>query len=143
MIYSILEKLGLFKPDDYEHRRFRSLAKLCESPIEKAFWSVGYFPLSKIGVLTPQVQEGPYRIDFVLVPNNRLLKVAVELDGQEYHKTKEQRAHDYKRERYLQHRGWKIIRFTGSEIYGDAEKCVKETLELVKQYQYWLNVGGR
>lgn len=138
----VLEQLGRYEPIDHDHKRFEALARHCESPIEKAFWSVAYFPLSKIGKITPQLVVGKYRIDFALtdIPDAHLVKVAIELDGHEYHKTKEQRQNDY--ERYLQRQGWKIIRFTGSEVFTDTQRCVYETIELVKEYAYWLGYKG-
>lgn len=73
----------------------------------------------------PQHVIGQYRVDFLY--DNEYI---IEIDGHEYHKTKEQRGHDYKRERYLLKRGYKIIRFTGTEVFTHPEKCVEELLEI-------------
>jgi len=62
---------------------------------------------------------GPYKVDFVYGDYT-----VIELDGHEYHKTKEQRDHDYKRERYLQKLGYIVIRFTGTEVFLDARSCI-------------------
>ena len=139
-----MAKLGLLKLIDYDHARFEALAAHCQSPIEKIYWSTAYFTLSKIGTITPQLPVGQYRVDFTLtdIPEAPLVKVAIELDGHEYHKSKEQRQKDYERERYLQRQGWKIIRFTGSEVYGDVQACVEETVSLVNEYVYWLGFEG-
>ena len=64
-----------------------------------------------------------YRVDF-LFPR---AKIIVELDGYEYHHTKEQLTNDALRQRYLVRSGYKVIRFTGREIYKDVERCVRET----------------
>jgi very-short-patch-repair endonuclease len=140
----MMEKLGLFEPIDHDHKRFEILVTYCDSPIEKIFWSSAYFTLSRIGKITPQLPVGKYRIDFALtdIPEAPLIKVAIELDGHEFHKSKEQRQSDYQRERYLQRQGWKIIRFTGSEIYGDVQGRVKETVNLINEYIYWLGFNG-
>jgi very-short-patch-repair endonuclease len=95
-----------------------------ESPIEEMFWNVAE---PQIEGLTPQLEIGPYRVDFAL-PDYRTV---IELDGHEYHKTKEQRTHDAKRERYLQENGWEVIRFTGSEIYKDTAGCVKQVVRIL------------
>lgn len=50
----------------------------------------------------------------------------IELDGHEYHKTKEQRTRDSKRDRVLMSLGWDVLRFTGSEIFTDVGKCYEE-----------------
>lgn len=44
-----------------------------------------------------------YRLDFLVHYDGR--GVAVELDGHEYHKTKEQRSYDAERDRWLKARG--------------------------------------
>jgi very-short-patch-repair endonuclease len=79
-----------------------------------------------------QHQIGPYRVDFALV--SRLAgRVVIECDGHDYHeRTKEQARHDKKRDRFMLAQGWKVLRFTGSEIYADAAKCVAEVRALLE-----------
>lgn len=74
--------------------------------------------------LKSQQSIGIYLVDFVYG------SCAVEIDGHEYHKTKEQREYDYKRDRYLLKRGYTVIRFMATEVFLDAKKCVLELLEL-------------
>ena len=98
-----------------------------KSPIEKMF----FLQARRMGIdLEPQhevnVAGKTYRIDFVY-PGK---PIAIELDGHDYHKTKEQRTADAQRERALQSMGWTVIRFTGTEIYHDAPKCVLDTIRL-------------
>lgn len=140
VLLGILGRLGLYKPTGHSYKVFDILREQCESPIEIAFWNVGYFELSRFGNFIPQVSVGPYRLDFALIeiPEAPRLKVAIELDGHDYHKTKTQRNHDTQRERYLMRNGWQVIRFTGSQIHNDAAACVMETVELVKEYISWL-----
>ncbi len=126
----ILESIGLYKPVDYNHRRFDGLGKRITSPIEHIFWSAGYFELSKCGILTPQHKIGPYRVDFAYQGEG--LKVVIELDGHDYHSAPAQMTADYKRQRALQSLGWLVIRFTGSEIYGDVQGCVREIMRVVR-----------
>lgn len=99
-----------------------AVGKHCESKIEQMFF-LSAFP--RISFLLPQVQFEMYRFDFGILGTN----VLIELDGHDYHKTKEQRTSDAKRQRYLEKKGFRVIRFTGSEIYRDLEGCVKETEE--------------
>jgi tetratricopeptide (TPR) repeat protein len=62
-----------------------------------------------------------YYIDFAIVDR----KIAIEIDGHDYHKTKEQRTHDAERDRALDLDGWRVIRFTGSEVKKDAIGCAR------------------
>lgn len=96
-----------------------------ESPIEEMFFLESFQKLD----LLSQYVEGKYRIDFVIYDK----KIAIELDGHEGHKTKEQRTNDTQRERYLTSKGWKVIRFTGTEIFQNCKKCVNEVQELIKE----------
>lgn len=70
---------------------------------------------------------GSYRVDFLV----REKKFVIEIDGHEWHKTKEQRTRDCERQRALNIQGYFVIRFTGSEVYRDAKKCVNETKSLL------------
>jgi very-short-patch-repair endonuclease len=62
------------------------------------------------------------------------ISFAVEIDGHEYHKTKEQRYHDYVRERKLQAKGIIVVRFTASEVFVNAESCVEELDKIMKKF---------
>jgi len=86
--------------------------------------------------LKPQYKIAGYIVDFLYeekIDNTKdlFLRVAVEVDGQESHKTKAQRLDDYQRERFLQKNGIHIVRFTASEVYVDAESCVCELEQIV------------
>lgn len=100
------------------------------SPIEKMFieqWRVVYG-----NGIHPQynVPGFRYRVDFAF-PSD---KVAVELDGYEYHNSKEQFTNDRKRQREMELAGWRFIRFSGSEVYRDADACVRQA------YEFWQSV---
>jgi len=73
-----------------------------------------------------QIVVGIYKVDFII--NDKYI---IEIDGHEYHKTKEQREQDYKRERYLIKKGFIVIRFMGTEIFLSSTSCAKEVLKLV------------
>lgn len=80
-----------------------------------------------------QAEVGKYRTDFLFhdcsvpfeISKPRLM--AVECDGHDFHeKTKEQARRDKQRDRYFQSIGVKVLRFTGSEIWQDPDKCAEE-----------------
>jgi len=48
------------------------------------------------------------------------------------HNTKQKITRDAERERYLQRLGYQVIRFTGTEVFKDVQKCVNEVLSLAK-----------
>lgn len=73
--------------------------------------------------LKHQKTIGIYKVDFLYGT------LIIEIDGHEYHKTKEQREHDYKRERYLMNKCYNVIRFMGIEVFLDPKRCVIEAIE--------------
>lgn len=76
-----------------------------------------------------------YRLDFYFVvtyKNQGFKFFDIECDGYEFHqKTKEQVENDYQRQRDLQNEGFEVIRFSGSEIYDDPQKCVDEIQNII------------
>lgn len=80
--------------------------------------------------LRPQAVIGPYKVDFVC------MNCVIEIDGHEYHKTKEQRDHDYKRERYLLKNGYTPIRFTGTEVFLDPVSCARDASQIIGLVEY-------
>ena len=123
-IYADIEKLVRFVERDPTLVHEFSQGTF-ESPIEKLFYELAQFELN----LYPQHEVGPYRLDFA-IPEKR---IAIELDGHDYHKTKEQRTKDAKRDRYLTELGWTVLRFTGTEIYRDPKSCVAQICRIVDQ----------
>jgi very-short-patch-repair endonuclease len=85
------------------------------------------------GSIFPQAKIGDYRVDFLLLHSKGLEGVGgivIECDGHEFHeKTKEQAAKDKARDRDLQERGYKVFRFSGSEIWRDPFACAREVLQ--------------
>lgn len=75
--------------------------------------------------LGAQERIGPYRVDFVLEAYG--VEIIIEVDGHEFHeKTKEQAAHDKKRDRYMTQHGHTVLRFTGSEVWANPFKCAEQ-----------------
>ena len=58
--------------------------------------------------------------------------IAIECDGHDYHeKTKEQAQKDKSKDRALKKKGLPIVRFTGSEITANPDKCAQDIDELM------------
>jgi very-short-patch-repair endonuclease len=93
----------------------------------------GYEPFHLL--IQPQARVGAYAADFLLtftVAGLPPASVVVELDGHDFHeKTKEQAAHDKKRDRFFAAQGLTVLRFTGSEVYRDADRCAAEVMSLL------------
>lgn len=112
--------VGLVQRDDY-----------WLTPIEVPF----YDALRETGLtfaVQPWIQgtDRRYRVDFLVFYGGAT--VAVELDGHEWHKTKEQRARDSARDRWLAERKIQTLRWTGSQVYADAQGCVSELLNVLR-----------
>lgn len=97
------------------------------SPIEQQFMDAWRVIYSNDIVPQYNVPGFPYRVDFAF-PDD---KVAVELDGYEYHNSKEQFTKDRQRQRELEMAGWRFIRFSGREIYQDVDRCIRQA------YEFW------
>jgi very-short-patch-repair endonuclease len=80
--------------------------------------------------IVPQARFHGYILDFMVPYGNEADSVpqpiCIEIDGQEYHKTKAQRLSDYQRDRYLQMCGFRVVRFPASEVFVDADSRVEE-----------------
>jgi len=92
------------------------------SPIESAFSKAAADLAEKIQRehwFGDSEKHHRFRVDFLL----KDARLIIELDGHDYHSSKEQLEKDSQRQRYLTRAGYTVIRFTGREIYQDAEKC--------------------
>ena len=77
--------------------------------------------------IIPQFEHKNYRLDFAIFiekPNQKI-KICIECDGHQFHKTKEDNFKDSERTRNLFSDGWDTLRYTGSELFkwnsSDAE----------------------
>lgn len=93
-------------------------------------------------VLLSQPDFGEYRTDFALTSihpedhHSIPWLVIVEVDGHDYHeRTKEQAARDKRRDRFFSTRGATVLRYTGSEIYRNADRCANEALWVAMRKQ--------
>lgn len=129
----------------------------CESPAERLFLTGGslsndygirivfppdtvtasYEPLQLVGQidrcdhptvpwLFQQFEVAGYRADFC-IPCSRLL---IEIDGHDFHSSRQQLAADKKRDRDLAAADWRVLRFTGSQIYANPAACFREMFDI-------------
>lgn len=68
---------------------------------------------------------------YIWVPSNSSFRVIVECDGFQYHSDKQTFENDRIRDRLLQFNGYKVIRFSGSEINRDPSKVSGELFEML------------
>lgn len=88
-------------------------------------------------------EDKKYNVDFVLdfsrknkngeyiYPFIKKLKYAIELDGFDYHSSKQQMNYDYERENNLKIQGYNVIRFTGSQLYTNPYKCIYNLIKII------------
>lgn len=128
-----------------KHKHALSCHRKTDSPIEQIMFCIlincttgyGYFYTEKdiekngsvltdgvYAVIKQQEKIGVYKADFVisLVCNKEeIAKIVIECDGHNFHeKTKEQASHDKKRDRYMTANGYKVFRYTGSDLHRSA-----------------------
>jgi very-short-patch-repair endonuclease len=127
---------------------------LCESPIEERLFAAlitsgdgygrlaccpdGHQGATKFAThLCPQAPVLDYRVDFLLthyIDHEPTFRIAIECDGHDFHeRTKEQAKRDKSRDRALAAADITVFRFTGSEIFRDAEKCCEEVERLLSR----------
>lgn len=125
----------------------------CESPIEVAFGAafmlLGEYQYSQVALHEPgyegevdplafetvlqcQKKIGRHRVDFVASWSypEYPTKIIIECDGHDFHeRTKDQAQRDRAKDRDWQSAGYRVFRFTGSEIYRDAFQCATEVFD--------------
>lgn len=148
--------------EEYYH-----LATFCESPIEELLLAALYadhrvydFHVVFMSNSQPsdkhlrdeavfihqQANIGPYRVDFLFhdcslpfdLREPRFM--VVECDGHDFHeRTKEQARRDKRRDRFFQSHGYKVLRFTGSEIFADPAAVAEEVFGELARDDAWRN----
>lgn len=82
--------------------------------------------------LVHQQQIGKYRVDFSITLGDK--KVVVECDGHDFHeRNKEQASRDKSRDRELVTLGYRVMRFTGSEIWANPFACASQVLAFLRK----------
>lgn len=122
----------------------------CESPIEEALGAEILAAAELAGIelrlcqmmdldhqddgllLVPQFRWSIYRSDWAILKNRKgASALLIECDGREFHSSREQQAHDARKDTVALDRGHMTIRFTGSDIFRKPKECAAKVLELV------------
>ncbi|HEY3234628.1 MAG TPA: DUF559 domain-containing protein [Polyangiaceae bacterium] len=108
---------------------------VAESPPEQRLALHLCSQLDFLATVTPQfpitIDGKNYRADFMVKSGS--LELIVEVDGHAFHeRTKEQAARDKSRDRAMLAAGYKVMRFTGSEVWNTPVKCVEEVERMVR-----------
>jgi hypothetical protein len=99
----------------------------CESELEIwGFRKVFDHPGLRHGTrqLEIRTRSGGYRIDLAFEDE----KVAVEMDGESFHSTRDQRETDRRRDAALAALGWLTLRFSYRRLHDDINGCRRDTL---------------
>jgi very-short-patch-repair endonuclease len=116
------------------------LAEGCESELE--IWGhLGVFRVPGLAHAKRQLWVtgggARYRLDQAYEEE----RVDVELDGDRYHSTREQREHDRRRDAALASAGWLTLRFSHERLHDDVEGCRRDTLATLVARRAWRRSG--
>ena len=106
--------------DPEKLRRAREL-RANMSPPERALWAILRAHRLKGIKFSRQVECGPYYIDFAA----RRERLGIELDGDSHSGREKQ---DAARTRYLEREGWRVIRFTNSDVMTNSDGVARAIL---------------
>lgn len=82
-------------------------------------------------LLVPQFAWSVYRSDWAILSARRHGALLIECDGKEFHSSDAQRAHDAKKDAAALDSGFVTLRFTGSQIFRDADGCAQKIYDAV------------
>jgi Protein of unknown function (DUF559) len=106
-------------------------------------------------IIEPQSQLGDFRVDFLLTGRLKHFhldekgglgdfayweerKLVLECDGFDFHdRTREKASRDRERDRSLQSLGYRVYRYTGSDIWADVFKGAEEVAETLMDDRGW------
>lgn len=112
-----------------------------ESPIEYILWNelqtrLGFSPTDSADPgpglwIYTQYEIDQFRVDIRLlfVGDKSASELVVECDGKAYHSSPDQRARDQLRQAIIEDRGYKILRFTGSDINSRPDEVLLKIAE--------------
>lgn len=122
------------------------------SPIEQIFYVSkdictffeGNFYLDILSQVPIYLKDKTYKVDFLVESytyNGEKVvlenPIVIELDGYNYHSTKEQRNRDCQKENELKLAGYHVMRFTGTQVFNEPFQCLKSV------YKYVLRLIGK
>ena len=123
-----------------------TISGVTESPIETIFgaklalalrpvceelgWNFSVGARSDADVwLQPQYPLQQYRYDFAILAKGQPQPlILIECDGKEFHSTERQQANDRLKDEAALKAGVQLVRFSGSEINSDIDRCIRCTL---------------
>lgn len=82
-------------------------------------------------ILVPQFAWSYYRSDWAIYNPRTQGALLVECDGKDFHSSPVQVEHDRKKDAAALERGFLTIRFTGSQIFRDADACAQKVYDAV------------
>jgi very-short-patch-repair endonuclease len=82
-------------------------------------------------VLVPQFAWSYYRSDWAILNPTLQGALLIECDGKDFHSSAEQRKHDWQKDANAHDRGYLTMRFTGSQIFRDADGCAQKIYDSV------------
>lgn len=90
--------------------------------------------------LHTQVSSSGYRIDIgVYEPRQSKYILGIECDGALYHSSKSARERDIHRQKFLESRGWKIVRIWSKDWWSNPEKEIEKIENILEKMNYKLN----
>jgi very-short-patch-repair endonuclease len=136
-----------------ERKKFELMDCLvdCESPIEmilsiaiyetNVYMTGALLGIDVLGIdrqIDITIGKTKYRADFLITvlygkeESRNVREFIIECDGHEFHeKTKEQVIKNNIRQRKLTNAGYVVLNFSGSEIYNEPYKCVREIKDAI------------
>jgi very-short-patch-repair endonuclease len=98
-----------------------------ENQVYEALMAKGYD-------VEPQVGVSGYRIDLAVYDSKSSRYVlGIECDGAAYHSSKSARERDIHRQRYLEGRGWKIVRIWSKDWWENPGSVIEDIEQILKQ----------
>ena len=90
-----------------------------------------YLNMVAAGMPLPAIQYriGRYRVDLAYP----VIKLAIEVDGLEFHGSQQAFIKDQKRQRDIQNEGWTVIRFATKEVNINSSGCVQEIARMASR----------
>ena len=104
--------------------KFRSrFLRKTQTVQEELLWS--HLRRNNFGIkFKRQVALGPYIVDLCC----KSRKIVIELDGS-YHKSLEAKDYDFKKNKYLNNLGYKVLRFWNREIDKDLSRVINKIIK--------------
>lgn len=82
-------------------------------------------------LLVPQFSWSFYRSDWAIINPSKEGALLIECDGRQFHSTSDQKDHDAKKDIAANNYGFLTMRFTGSQIFRDADECAQKIYDSV------------